>query len=293
MDSRRIIWVASFPKSGNTWVRIFLEHYLHAPDGKLDINTLGHFVASDISQDMFNRITEGTFRAETTQEWVAARPQALRALLALKPGFHFVKTHCDMRKCLGQPLIPPELTAGAIYILRNPFDVAHSYARHIAGTPDEAIGRMTDPGAALAAQAEERDNGIRQIVGRWDDHVRRWTGAPGLTRHVMRYEDMVADRTGAFRSLLEFLKVPVHFGKLRRVLRNTEFGALRKQEGALGFRERPPGMERFFARGRPGGWREELTPAQVARLRREFLPTLEAWYPEMLEETEAFAGAEA
>lgn len=50
-------------------------------------------------------------------------------------------------------------------------------------------------------------------------------------------------------------------------------------------------MERFFAKGRAGVWREDLTPAQVGRIREAFLPTLEKWYPEMLAETEAFAAA--
>jgi hypothetical protein len=48
-------------------------------------------------------------------------------------------------------------------------------------------------------------------------------------------------------------------------------------------------MQKFFARGQAGVWREDLTPAQVARLREGFLPALERWYPEMLKETEAFA----
>ncbi len=76
---------------------------------------------------------------------------------------------------------------------------------------------------------------------------------------------------------------------LQRIIWPASFEALQKQETRQGFRERPDTVERFFVRGKPGGWHEELTPAQVARFRAEFLPTLEGWYPEMLAETEAAA----
>ena len=69
------------------------------------------------------------------------------------------------------------------------------------------------------------------------------------------------------------------------------FDQLKKQESTAGFRERPPHMETFFARGQAGVWRDDLTPAQVGRIREAFLPVLEKWYPEMLEETAEFAGA--
>ena len=134
------------------------------------------------------------------------------------------------------------------------------------------------------------DSRILEIVGRWDDHIQTWTAAPGLPLHVMRYEDMLADTEKAFRALFGFLRMPVDKDKLHRALELTSFESLQKQEREKGFRERPPKMKQFFARGAAGGWREDLMPAQVARIRAEFLPTLEKWYPEMLDETRDFAG---
>jgi hypothetical protein len=138
---------------------------------------------------------------------------------------------------------------------------------------------------AKALTASETN--IFEVLGRWDDHVASWTESQGLALHVMRYEDMVADPERAFRALLGFLRAPVNDGQLRRAIRRASFKSLQKQEAREGFRERPGAMERFFVRGKPGGWRDELTPDQVARLRAEFLPTLEKWYPEMLTETAA------
>jgi hypothetical protein len=144
-----------------------------------------------------------------------------------------------------------------------------------------AIGRMTDETQILC----DDETGIRTILGRWDDHVRTWTTAPGLTRRILRYEDMIANPEPTFRGLLEFLRIPMDFGRLRRTLRRTSFQALQKQEVKKGFRERPDKMQRFFAKGKTGAWREDLNSGQVARVREAFLPTLNEWYPELLEET--------
>lgn len=283
-DLQRIIWIASFPKSGNTWVRTFLANYFQPPGRTLDINSLRRFTTADVRQDFFDRAAGGRYQGRGIEDWMRVRPQALRLIAASKPGHHFVKTHCQIARIGGQDLIPPEVTAAAIYVIRNPFDVAPSYARHLGVDLDTAIGRMTD------AQAIQGNAGnVLEFVGRWDDHIRGWTGAPGLPRHVMRYEDMTADAEAAFRGLFRFLRVPVNVDSMARALEAASFDSLRRQEERHGFVERPPQMQRFFHRGRAGGWREDLSPAQVARLRAEFLPVLEKWYPEMLAETAAFA----
>lgn len=285
MTLQRVIWIASFPKSGNTWVRTFLANYFQPPGQALDINSLRRFTTADSRQDFFDRANGGPFRGSGIQDWLRVRPKAIRLIAGSKEGHHFVKTHCQIARLGEVDLIPPEVTAAAIYVVRNPFDVAASYARHLGVDLDTAIGRMTD-----ARATQGNPNNVLEFVGRWDHHIRSWTEAPGLPRHVMRYEDMSADPERAYRALFRFLRLPVDVDRMRRALGVSSFDSLRRQEEERGFIERPPQMERFFHRGRPGGWREDLTPAQAARIRDEFAATLETWYPEMLEETRAFAG---
>jgi hypothetical protein len=178
------------------------------------------------------------------------------------------------------------VTAAAIYMMRNPFDLAPSFARHQDCDLDTAIDRMMDPDMSSGT-----DTGIFEALGRWDDHVQTWTTAPGLPRHVIRYEDMLRRGEREMTRLLEkFLRVKVDKAQLAYALRETSFDALKKQESEAGFRERPPHMQSFFARGQAGVWREDLTPAQVGRIREAFMPVLEKWYPEMLEETAEYAG---
>lgn len=285
-DLRRIIWLASYPKSGNTWMRSLLAHYFMPPGQAPDINNLRRFTTADVRQDFFDAAAGRPFSTKSVEEWLRVRQKALRLIAASKPGTHFVKTHCQLVKLMGVDLIPPEVTVGAVYILRNPFDLAPSFARHQSADIDTAIGRMLNPDTMMGTQT-----GIRDAMGRWDTHVQTWTGAPGLPRHVVRYEDLLARPAKTMRGLLDFLSVKPDPAKLARAIKATTFEAMKKQEEKHGFRERPEGMQAFFAKGQAGVWREDLTPAQVARLREGFLPTLEKWYPELLEETAEVAAA--
>jgi len=281
---QRIIWLASFPKSGNTWTRTVLAHYFMPPGDAPDINNLRKFSIYDVRQDFFDKAAGRPFHAKDFDEWLIMRQKAVRLIAASKPNHHFVKTHNKIDRIGPYDLIPPEVTAAAIYIIRNPFDVAPSYARHLAISVDDAIEMMQNPKALNATPTNLFD-----VMGRWDDHAASWLGAPGLPLHLMRYEDMIDDPEKAFRGLLGFLRAPVNDGQLRRAIRKNSFDALKRQEERHGFHEKPPVMEKFFVKGTSGGWREDLTPAQVARIREAFLPALEKWYPEMLEETAGIA----
>ena len=128
-------------------------------------------------------------------------------------------------------------------------------------------------------------DGIFEVIGRWDEHVESWLGAPGLPQISVRYEDLIANTQTEMTRVLEFLRIPVKEGQVKRAIRASSFSELRKQERQQGFSERPAQMDAFFVTGKSGGWREALTPAQVARVRYEFQGALEKYYPEMLEET--------
>lgn len=281
---QRIVWLASYPKSGNTWARILLANYFMPPDQVPDINSLYRFTTADTRQDFFDRANGGPFVARDLDHWLALRPKVLRAIAASKAGHHFVKTHSQVRRVKGVDLILPEVTAAAVYMVRNPFDLVLSYSRHLGETVDNCIDRMANPQAVNGSAT-----GIMDVIGRWDEHVASWADAPGLRPHLMRYEDMVADTAAAFRGLFAFLRARVDEARLARAIQAADFESLQKQEREKGFRERPPGMKQFFASGQAGAWRETLTPAQVARIRTEFLPALSRHYPEMLEETAAAA----
>ncbi len=282
---KRIIWLASYPKSGNTWMRSLLAHYFMPPGKAPDINNLRAFTTGDTRQDFYNAAVGGAYHGQSLEDWAQARYKAVRLIAGSKPNHHFVKTHCQPITMYNVELIPPEVTSGAIYILRNPFDLAPSFARHQTADLDTAIDRMTNPDTVMGT-----DTGIYDALGSWDDHVRSWTSAAGLPLKVVRYEDLLSKPAKTMRDLLGgFMKVPMDAPKLAKAIKDTSFAAMKKQEEKHGFFEKPKGMTSFFAKGQAGVWRDDLTPAQVGRIREAFLPTLEKWYPEMLKDTAEFA----
>jgi len=262
-----VIWLASYPKSGNTWVRSFLATYFRNPEQPLDINQLYTFAYGDGFLTVYEHVS-GMSREEMTPEIIRQlRPQVHRWMGGNPNQTVFCKTHSGLGNEGGVPLITPDATAGAIYVIRNPLDLAVSLAHHmqcgygraveIMGTRDKIIGG--DPNEHLPG-----------TVGAWHQNVQGWLKAEGLTRHVMRYEDMHNKPGPTFRALVRFLGLPVEVQRLRKAIRFTSFNELSKQEARQGFIEaRPDGAVSFFRRGRVGQWREVLTDAQVAQLIEE------------------------
>ena len=286
-DLRRIIWLASYHKSGNTWLRAFLVNYFAPKGAKKTINELKDETTTDVRQEWYDMVAGRPFVGQSFDDSIAMRPAVQRLIASSKAGNQFVKTHSKIDRIGHVDLILPEVTAAAIYVMRNPFDIVPSYARHASLSIDKTIDNMCDPKALTASG----NTLIFEILGRWDEHVQSWLDAPGLPRYVLRYEDMLRDTERAFRGLLGFLRVQVNDGQLRRAIRASSFKELQKQEQAEGFAERPEKMKQFFASGRSGGWKDELTRAQVERVRSAFLPILQKYYPEMLDETAAYIDA--
>jgi hypothetical protein len=258
-----IIWLASYPKSGNTWLRAFLANYLANAQRPLPINDLPNHILGD------NMITHyvqysGLKPEQLDRPTVAKlRPRVHRWLAASRAEDVFVKTHNVIARIDGVPLISPEATAGAIYVVRNPFDVAVSFMHHYQVTLDRAIESLGEANYFLPAQS----NQIEQYLGSWSRHVTSWAKAPGLTRHVMRYEDMSAAPLKAFGDLVRFLGLPADMDRLKRAVAFSDFKELSRQEQGIRFVEsRPDGKTKFFREGRSGQWRGLFSQAQIDQM---------------------------
>jgi hypothetical protein len=266
-----IIWLASYPKSGNTWLRAFLANYLQNAQRPLPINDLPFHILGDNMAVHYQQYS-GLKPEELTREKIAQfRPQVHKWMAVSRGQDVFVKTHSVIARIDGVPLVTPEATAGAIYVVRNPFDVTISFAHHYQVTLDVAVESLCEEQYFLPAQSGQ----IEQYLGSWSRHVRSWTEAPGLTRHLMRYEDMKLAPLKAFGALIEFLGLPKEMDRLKRAVRFSDFDELKRQEQSTRFVEsRPDGKTPFFRDGRSGQWREVLTEAQINRLVEAHRPTL-------------------
>ncbi|WP_207459236.1 sulfotransferase domain-containing protein [Azospirillum sp. SYSU D00513] len=260
-----IYWLASYPKSGNTWFRTFLRNLIDDSSAPADINDLKTGgIAS--SRGWLDEVL-GFDTAELDPDEVERlRPVVYRwSLRAETVGYH--KIHdAYTHTADGEPLVSRDATLGAVYILRNPLDVAPSVANHNQCSIDEAIAGMGDSGYALCRSRQRLTDQVRQRLLSWSAHVLSWTDAPGLNRLVIRYEDMLDDPAATFTRAARFLQVPDDPARVEKAIRFSGFQELARQEQEKGFRERPSRAARFFRQGRSGGWRDTLTAGQVERI---------------------------
>jgi hypothetical protein len=257
-----IVWLASYPKSGNTWLRAFLHNFLRAPEQSYDINRLTELTLGE-SQTPLYRALDPDFDQHYTDERVRElRPLVHRAITRSSPDSVLVKTHNALVEEEGHPLISLDLTAGAIYVVRNPLDVAISFSHHNRTTIDNIIEFMN---TSLAA-TKSNDKNVYEIYHTWSEHVASWTATPSPTLHVMRYEDMLANPQKSFAAVVKFLGIEVRRQRIEKAVRLSSFQVLKEQERRQGFRERPERMEAFFREGKAGQWKKLLTKDQVAAI---------------------------
>jgi hypothetical protein len=260
-----IYWLASYPKSGNTWLRSFLHNLVTDGDTPADINELstGQIASSRGWLDGVLGFDTAELGADEVDR---LRPAVYRwSLREAQIGYHKIHdAYTDTAD--GEPLVSREATRGAIYIVRNPLDVAPSAANHWQVDLDASIARMGRHDMALANSRRGLPDQARQRLLSWSAHVLSWVDAPGLRCQVLRYEDMLARPLESFSRAAGFLELPQDRGRIEKAVRFSDFKLLSQQEADKGFRERPPRAARFFRQGTSGGWRQALSAAQIQRI---------------------------
>ena len=259
---RNLVWIASYPKSGNTWTRIFLANYIVNGEQPVPINQVHRFGMSDAIAKTYQMVDKGRYNPTDRMRHLSIREKVLQGISNNGADLNFVKTHNENGKAFGTQLILPRFTRSAIYIVRNPMDVVISYARHYGLTPSKAVEAISRADNTVSAD----DKNVEQYLGTWSKHVRSWTQARGFPVHVMRYEDMKTDPQSAFAGLLKFLTIPVDDTRLDKAIRFSSFDELRAQEDSQGFIERSGNMDKFFHSGTSGQWEGVLTDDEVERL---------------------------
>jgi hypothetical protein len=260
-----IIWLASYPKSGNTWTRTFLSNLVTIMAGEqeaLDINSINRFSLGENMISFYKDILGYAPGPEHKQQIADTRHQVQAAIADQFEGLIFTKTHNALIVDHGQSIINFAATAGAIYIVRNPLDVAISLSYHMARTIDEAIDVM----GTRSMETPINDKRVHEVWGSWSQHVESWTRKPHQAIYVMRYEDMLSEPEKIFGGLARHLLLNPTPAELKLAIARSSFDAVQAQEDAEGFKEKPAHAERFFREGRAGQWKEMLTPTQVERI---------------------------
>ena len=258
-----ILWLASYPKSGNTWLRAFLHNLMRNANAPIEPNKLNELTLGDGMARFFAPHAGGRATIDLAAEEIAAlRAKVHRDLAATSRDTVFVKTHNWLGMDHGHPCIDMSVTAGAIYVVRNPLDVAPSLADHFGLTLDQAIAQMAD----REARTLNLKHRVPDVMSSWSNHVKSWTAQRNPRLHVMRYEDMLNKAVPSFTQLTKFLGLPASPDRIARAIRFSSFDTLRSMEARQGFVERSSHSKAFFRQGQAGTWRQILSAEQVERL---------------------------
>lgn len=258
-----IVWIASYPKSGNTWMRTFIENYIRNTDSPVDINLIHQVSVAEASAFRYEKYLQADQQTTdlTLDEVCAIRPSVQRDIATQANGSLFVKTHNYLGEFGGYPLHNSTVTSGAIYIVRNPLDVIVSMSRYFNYSIDETINYMAEE---MTGTPNEKEN-IPQVITSWSLHVNSWTQTDEKCL-VVRYEDLLDNPLKAFRKVESFLKMKKDPGRLKNAIKNSSFEKLKAQEKKHGFVEKHEISNSFFRKGRKNQWKEMLTPLQIQKI---------------------------
>jgi hypothetical protein len=262
-----IVWLASYPKSGNTWFRTFLTNFLRDGAAPASINALeggpiasarGAFdeaVGYDSGEMSFDEIDR--LRPEVYLHWAREAQETL-----------FCKIH-DAYTFLpdGRPLVPPAATQCALYFVRNPLDVCVSFAHH-GGHENYArtLAMMGRAESCFCANDASEPNQLRQKLLTWSGHVQSWADAPGIRVLPIRYEDMKQRPEETFLAAVRFAGLPDEEARVKKAIEFSRFEELRQQEEREGFGEKMQRAKMFFRKGEVGSWREKLNAEQARQI---------------------------
>lgn len=270
MAEGKINWLASYPKSGNTWFRIFLSYYLSENPFLVHINKLPlNYIFS--SRQIIEDYTGYDISELTMEESNRLRREAFIGLATESEKIIFVKTHDAFHRIDNQTFLHPvDATCGAVYFIRNPWDVAVSFANHLSGEIPGVIEKMCNTDFSLASSAHKYSPQIRQKLFSWGEHVRTWTDGLPFPVKIVRYEDMLGNTARVFTEILEFLSIPFEINTFEQALALSQFDRIKKMEEMEGFREKPPQCEKFFKNGTKGYFYQFLSDDEIKRIKDEF-----------------------
>tara|TARA_B100001115_G_scaffold163305_1_gene139479 strand:+ start:1358 stop:2194 length:837 start_codon:yes stop_codon:yes gene_type:complete len=255
-----IIWIASYPKSGNTWLRSIITSLLYTTDGIFDfklIKKIKQFPTRNQFQEFtknFNDINE------ISKFWLLAQDK-----INLTEEIKFFKTHnlnCAVNK---NSFTNKSHTLGTIYVVRDPRNLVNSIKNHYNKGNDEEAKNFLISKKILSRVPKDNEADIATLLGSWSDHYNFWT-KKNSNLLLIKYEDLILDTKKELERIIIYLKkfmtVEINPEKIKNILNTTSFDHLKDLENKGLFNENVYDSKKnkikFFNKGPSNDWTKVL-----------------------------------
>ena len=270
-----IIWLASFPKSGNTWMRAFLCSYLYLD---LEKESFSFDVLKKIKKFPNKKqlndigIHPKSFE-EVARVWIKAQNQ-----INLNNKINFLKTHQAFGNFENFPFTNQQNTLGAIYLVRDPRDVLISYAKHMNQNLNETLDLVLEEDSKGYLNEEKKDV-IGEMRGSWSQNYNSWKFSNIKDKIIIKYEDLVNDPYSTFSKVVNYINylfnknsssLEINDEKIRKSIELSNFKNLQNLEKKFGFEENIKSGELFFNKGLVKQWQGKLNDKILYKIEKKF-----------------------
>jgi len=264
-----IVWIASYPKSGNTWVRSFLTAYYYCKDGVFDINNLIKIQDYPNKQFFKNEVKKG----EIHKHWEESQINIVN-----QKKIKFLKTHNSLISAFGKNFTEPKYTLGVIYIIRDPRNVITSVKNHNDfKTYEEALNMMQNDNAVISDYSYLNNHAKTNIINSWRINYQSWLRNNYYRRILIKYEDMLKNPYQTFRDIVIFVNTICKFNdnfdekKFNNSIETTSFKKLKELENQGKFTESVYSIHdnrkvKFFNQGPDNDWKKNLSHELILKM---------------------------
>ena len=268
-----IIWLASYPKSGNTWVRSMLTALMYTSDGKFNFDLLDK-IKQFPSQIFFKDLTD---RYDDVDE-IAKNWETAQDLINLNKEVKFLKTHHLKCKIGENNFTSQRNTLATIYIVRDPRNLVNSISNHYSKSLEESKKFLMTPRYlyGFKKNGDMKKNDIKTLLGTWSQHYNFWK-TNNTNYLLIRYEDLIKDTNSALNKIIVFLKkyinIEVNDEKIKNILNTTNFQYLKNLENEGKFNENAfeniNTKKTFFYLGPKNNWKNNLDEKMKKEIENE------------------------
>ena len=276
-----IFWIASYPKSGNTWLRTLISAYYYSKDGKFTQNLIKNIGQFPEKKHFHGFDYLPQLVIDTSRFWIKAQER-----INSDKKIRFFKTHNVFGKINDREFTNKANSIGCIYIVRDPRNVITSLSNHYELNYSQALTWMLNERKFIYDYEKLQEYSDFQFISSWSNNYKAWKSQKEFPLKIVKYEDLMTKTYEVFTEIIEFINEitnnseKINKLKIKNSINTTSFSKLKENERKYGFSESIKSRNEnkqipFFFLGPENDWNKILDDELKIKLNEIFKKDLE------------------